>query len=101
MRPLRGGMPEAFHHCITQASAGKLNHARMAQTVADCAAILQSVGRDDRSPQRVHGLVLPGLRSSVFAVCPGMRVIRQRSHDESLSWPPAKNVKNPVATWFG
>jgi len=28
----------AFHHCITQASSGKLSHARMAQTVADCAA---------------------------------------------------------------
>jgi hypothetical protein len=29
---------EAFHHCITQASAGKVNHARMAKTAADCAA---------------------------------------------------------------
>jgi hypothetical protein len=29
---------KAFRHCINQASAGKLNHARMAQTVADCAA---------------------------------------------------------------
>lgn len=28
----------AFHHCIVQASNGKLNHARMAQTAADCAA---------------------------------------------------------------
>jgi hypothetical protein len=28
----------AFHHCIVQASGGKLNHARMAQTAADCAA---------------------------------------------------------------
>jgi len=29
---------KAFHHCITQASSGKLSHAKMAQTVADCAA---------------------------------------------------------------
>jgi hypothetical protein len=29
---------KAFHHCIIQASSGKLNHARMAQTAADCAA---------------------------------------------------------------
>jgi hypothetical protein len=29
---------KAFHHCIVQASAGKPGHARMAQTVADCAA---------------------------------------------------------------
>jgi len=29
---------KAFHHCITQASSGKLSHARMAQTAADCAA---------------------------------------------------------------
>jgi hypothetical protein len=29
---------KAFHHCVTQASAGKPLHARMAQTVADCAA---------------------------------------------------------------
>ncbi len=28
----------AFHHCIVQASRGKLNHARMAQTAADCAS---------------------------------------------------------------
>jgi hypothetical protein len=29
---------KAFHHCITQASSGKLSHAKLAQTVADCAA---------------------------------------------------------------
>jgi len=29
---------KAFHHCIVQAAEGKLNHARMAQTAADCAA---------------------------------------------------------------
>lgn len=29
---------EAFHHCITQAAAGKSEHARMAQMVIDCAA---------------------------------------------------------------
>ena len=29
---------QAFHHCIVQASNGKSNHARMAQTVADCAS---------------------------------------------------------------
>jgi len=28
----------AFHHCITQAAAGKTPHARMAQFAADCAA---------------------------------------------------------------
>jgi len=28
----------AFHHCITEASSGKLKHAKMAQTAADCAA---------------------------------------------------------------
>jgi hypothetical protein len=29
---------KAFHHCIQQAAGGKLPHARMAQTVVDCAA---------------------------------------------------------------
>jgi len=29
---------KAFHHCIIQSSNGKSNHARLAQTVADCAA---------------------------------------------------------------
>jgi len=29
---------KAFHHCLEQASAGKARHAKMAQTVADCAA---------------------------------------------------------------
>jgi hypothetical protein len=29
---------QAFHHCITQAASGKLSHAKMAQTVSDCAA---------------------------------------------------------------
>ena len=29
---------KAFHHCVEQAAAGKARHARMAQTVADCAA---------------------------------------------------------------
>ena len=29
---------KAFHHCVEQASAGKPRHAKMAQTVADCAA---------------------------------------------------------------
>jgi hypothetical protein len=29
---------KAFHHCLEQAAAGKPQHARMAQTVADCAA---------------------------------------------------------------
>ncbi len=29
---------KAFHHCLEQASAGKPRHAKMAQTVADCAA---------------------------------------------------------------
>jgi hypothetical protein len=29
---------KAFHHCIEQASAAKPRHAKMAQTVADCAA---------------------------------------------------------------
>ena len=28
----------AFRHCVIQAAAGKAQHARMAQTVADCAA---------------------------------------------------------------
>jgi hypothetical protein len=28
----------AFHHCLSQAATAKGNHARMAQTVADCAA---------------------------------------------------------------
>jgi hypothetical protein len=28
----------AFHHCITQAAAGKAEHAKMAQLVIDCAA---------------------------------------------------------------
>ena len=28
----------AFHHCITQAAAGKVEHAKMAQMVVDCAA---------------------------------------------------------------
>jgi hypothetical protein len=28
----------AFHHCVTQAAAGKAEHAKMAQMVADCAA---------------------------------------------------------------
>ncbi|MGP0064800.1 MAG: four-helix bundle copper-binding protein [Isosphaeraceae bacterium] len=28
----------AFHHCITQAAAGKVEHAKMAQLVVDCAA---------------------------------------------------------------
>jgi hypothetical protein len=28
----------AFHHCITQAAAGKAEHAKMAQLVVDCAA---------------------------------------------------------------
>ena len=29
---------KAFHHCINQAASGKPNHAKMAQTTADCAA---------------------------------------------------------------
>ena len=29
---------EAFHHCVTQAAAGKTEHAKMAQMVIDCAA---------------------------------------------------------------
>jgi hypothetical protein len=29
---------ESFHHCVTQAVAGKAEHARMAQIAADCAA---------------------------------------------------------------
>ena len=29
---------EAFHHCISQAAAGKAEHGRMAQMVVDCAA---------------------------------------------------------------
>jgi hypothetical protein len=29
---------ETFHHCIGQAAAGKTEHAKMAQMVADCAA---------------------------------------------------------------
>jgi hypothetical protein len=29
---------KTFHHCVEQASANKSGHARMAQTVADCAA---------------------------------------------------------------
>jgi hypothetical protein len=29
---------KAFHHCLEQASGGKPRHAKMAQTVADCAA---------------------------------------------------------------
>jgi len=29
---------EAFHHCVTQAAAGKTEHAKMAQMVGDCAA---------------------------------------------------------------
>ena len=29
---------ETFHHCVTQAAAGKAEHARMAQMVIDCAA---------------------------------------------------------------
>jgi len=29
---------ETFHHCITQAAAGKVEHAKMAQMVIDCAA---------------------------------------------------------------
>jgi hypothetical protein len=29
---------EAFHHCITQTANGKTDHAKMAQTVIDCAA---------------------------------------------------------------
>jgi hypothetical protein len=29
---------KAFHHCLTQAALAKGQHARMAQTVADCAA---------------------------------------------------------------
>jgi hypothetical protein len=28
----------AFHHCITQTAAGKVEHAKMAQLVIDCAA---------------------------------------------------------------
>lgn len=29
---------KAFHHCVQQAAGGKLPHAKMAQTVVDCAA---------------------------------------------------------------
>jgi hypothetical protein len=29
---------ETFHHCIAQAAAGKVEHAKMAQMVVDCAA---------------------------------------------------------------
>jgi hypothetical protein len=29
---------KAFHHCVEQAAGGKPRHAKMAQTVADCAA---------------------------------------------------------------
>jgi hypothetical protein len=29
---------EAFHHCVSQAAAGKAEHAKMAQMVIDCAA---------------------------------------------------------------
>ena len=55
---------KAYHYCLEQASAGKSRHAKIAQTIADCAAFCDLSADTDLTTEHHDGIFMSGLRDA-------------------------------------